>query len=239
MNPARADIARSRSGASGTRKYNVTNIAIDTTGCGAAVWQVVRGFFPTVKRIDYSVPVKTMMVQKGQNVIRNRRVEFDAGWTDLAMALMSIHPQLTRGGGQITYVARRSAETGHGDLAWAFLHALSFEALDGPEAEQQGSMEIMDDEVDYQDAEDYGGDGIEQRGRRLDAVVSGGGARHGGVFVRRSGSRPGPARRAEPCGIVLERPVLRTAASADRFGARAQRHVAPRQRHPRQNQLAA
>ena len=45
-------------------------------------------------------------------------------------ALMSIHPQLTKGGSQLTYVARRSAETGHGDLAWALLHALFCEPMD-------------------------------------------------------------------------------------------------------------
>jgi hypothetical protein len=48
----------------------------------------------------------------------------------LAQALMSIHPQLTKGQKQLTYVARRSAATGHGDLGWALLHALSCEPLD-------------------------------------------------------------------------------------------------------------
>jgi hypothetical protein len=43
---------------------------------------------------------------------------------------MSIHPQLTKGQRQLTYVARRSAETGHGDLAWALLHAIYCEPID-------------------------------------------------------------------------------------------------------------
>jgi hypothetical protein len=221
-----------------TQKYNVTNIGIDTTGCGAAVWQVVRGFFPTAKRIDYSVNVKAMMVHKGKNVISNRRIEFDAGWTDLAMALMSIHPKLTRGGDQLTYVARRSAETGHGDLAWALLHALSFEALDGLDNQTQGSMEIMDDEAFHQDFDDYGSDSLEQRRGGTDAVarrVQG----HRGVYVRGSGSRHGPPRRAEPSRMLVERPVLRTTCAAARPGPRAEHHVAPSQRHRRQGQLAA
>lgn len=113
-----------------TRKYRVTEIAIDGTGMGSAVHQLVKKWFPQARRIDYSPLVKTQMVLKAKNVFEKRRVEFDAGWKDLAAALMSIHPQLTKGGSQLTYVARRSAETGHGDLAWALLHALFCEPMD-------------------------------------------------------------------------------------------------------------
>lgn len=113
-----------------THKYRVTEIAIDGTGMGAAVHQLVVKFFPQARRIDYSPLVKTQMVLKAKNVFSRRRIEFDSGWTDLARALMSIHPQLTKGQKQITYVARRSAETGHGDLAWALLHAIYCEPMD-------------------------------------------------------------------------------------------------------------
>ncbi|HET6536732.1 MAG TPA: terminase family protein [Sphingopyxis sp.] len=111
-------------------RYNVTEIAIDGTGMGSAVFQLVVKFFPRARRINYSAHIKSEMVLKAKNVFTRGRIEFDAGWTDLAQALMSIHPQLTRGGGQMTYVARRSAATGHGDMAWALLHALSCEPLD-------------------------------------------------------------------------------------------------------------
>lgn len=113
-----------------TRKYRVTEIAIDGTGMGAAVHQLVLKFFPTARRIDYSPAIKGQMVLKAKNVFSRHRIEFDAGWKDMAAALMSIHPKLTKGGGQITYVARRSAETGHGDLAWALLHAIFCEPMD-------------------------------------------------------------------------------------------------------------
>lgn len=113
-----------------TRKYRVTEIAIDGTGMGTAVHQLVIKFFPQARRIDYSALVKTQMVLKAKNVFAKRRIEFDAGWRDLAAALMSIHPQLTKGQKQITYVARRSVETGHGDLAWALLHAIYCEPMD-------------------------------------------------------------------------------------------------------------
>lgn len=113
-----------------TRKYRVTEIAIDGTGMGSAVHQLVKKFFPRARRIDYSPLVKTQMVLKAKNVFAKRRIEFAAGWSDLAAALMSIHPQLTKGQKQLTYVARRSAETGHGDMAWALLHALYCEPMD-------------------------------------------------------------------------------------------------------------
>lgn len=127
-----------------TRKYRVTEIAIDGTGMGSAVCQLVRKWFPQVRRIDYSPVVKTQMVLKAKNVFEKRRVEFDAGWKDLAAALMSIHPQLTKGGSQLTYVARRSAETGHGDLAWALLHALFCEPMDATDGAgvRQSRVEI-------------------------------------------------------------------------------------------------
>ncbi|WP_184156898.1 terminase large subunit domain-containing protein [Sphingobium lignivorans] len=126
-----------------TKRYRVTEIAIDSTGMGTAVHQLVVKFFPMARRIDYSPLVKTQMVLKAKNVFAKRRIEFDAGWTDLAAALMSIHPQLTKGQKQLTYVARRSEATGHGDLAWALLHALYCEPMDGSAPRGQGRMEIL------------------------------------------------------------------------------------------------
>lgn len=117
-------------------KYHVTEIAIDTTGIGDAVYKLVKLFHPQARKIDYSPVVKGQMVLKAQNVFRNDRIQFDAGtMQDLAAALMSIHPQTTRGGQFVTYVARRTAETGHGDLAWALLHALYCEPLENTSGE--------------------------------------------------------------------------------------------------------
>lgn len=113
------------------RKYNVTEIAIDTTGMGQGVYQIVQTFHPTVRRIDYSPVVKGLMVMKAQNVFARNRIELDQGtMQDLLAALGSIRPQSTKSGKTVTYVARRSAETGHGDLAWALLHALYCEPLE-------------------------------------------------------------------------------------------------------------
>ena len=111
-------------------RYRVTDIAIDTTGHGLAVWELVHNWFPNARKIEYSVASKTALVVKGQNVFRNQRIEFDAGWTDLMQALMAIRPALTGSKKGVTYVAKRNGEIGHADVAWALLNALSNEPLD-------------------------------------------------------------------------------------------------------------
>ncbi|MCY1672103.1 terminase family protein [Novosphingobium sp. SL115] len=117
-------------------RYHVTDISIDTTGHGQAVLELVRNWFPMVRKIEYSVASKTALVIKAQHVFRAGRIEFDAGWTDLMQALMAIRPQLTASQKGVTYVARRNGEIGHADIAWALLNALSNEPLDAGTASQ-------------------------------------------------------------------------------------------------------
>lgn len=114
-----------------THRYNVTYIGIDTTGMGIGVFPLVRQFFPSATPIQYSAEIKTRMVLKAQNIISKGRLEFDAGWTDIAQSFMSIRKTLTTSGRQITYEATRSNETGHADLAWACMHALDNEPFEG------------------------------------------------------------------------------------------------------------
>ncbi|MFW2446008.1 MAG: terminase large subunit domain-containing protein [Qipengyuania pacifica] len=111
-------------------RYNVTDISIDTTGHGRAVFELVKKWFPTVRAIEYSVAVKTALVIKGQNLFRAGRVEFDKGWVDVAQAFMAIRPTLTGSGKNVTYTASRNGQIGHADIAWAILHAFSNEPLD-------------------------------------------------------------------------------------------------------------
>jgi uncharacterized protein YjcR len=125
-----------------TQRYNVTYIAIDTTGIGQGVYQHVKQFFPAVVALNYSPEVKGRLVLKGLSVIGKGRLEFDAGWTDLAQAFMAIRKTTTASGRQITYTAGYSQETGHADLAWACLHALGNEPLEGTTAGNSGFMEI-------------------------------------------------------------------------------------------------
>ena len=125
-----------------TQRYWVTYIGIDTTGMGSGVAQLVKQFFPGVTTFSYSPEVKTRLILKAYDVIKNGRLEFDAGWTDMAAALMAIRKTVTASGRQFTYTAGRNEETGHADLAWALFHALHNEPLEGQTAANTGFMEI-------------------------------------------------------------------------------------------------
>ncbi|MDP3637103.1 MAG: oxidoreductase, partial [Azonexus sp.] len=126
-----------------TECYNVTYIGIDMTGLGQGVYQLVKDFFPAVTGFQYSPDVKTRLVLKSMDVIGKGRLEFDAGWNDLAASFMAIKKTTTPSGRQITFQAGRSAETSHADLAWACMHALANEPLEGRTANNQSSMEIF------------------------------------------------------------------------------------------------
>lgn len=128
------------------RRYHVTDIAIDTTGHGLAVWELVSRWFPAARRIEYSVSSKTALVIKGQNVFRAGRIEFDAGWTDVMQAFMAIRPALTGSQRGVTYIARRDGQVGHADVAWAILNALSNEPLDAgtEDGAGVGSVKFLD-----------------------------------------------------------------------------------------------
>ncbi|WP_186148320.1 terminase large subunit domain-containing protein [Burkholderia gladioli] len=125
-----------------TERYNVAYMAIDTTGIGQGVYQLVIQFFPMAVPINYSPEVKTRLVLKGQSVIGKGRLEFDAGRTDITAAFLAIKKTLTPSGRQVTYHAGRSNDIGHADLAWACLHALGNEPLEGMTANNTSFMEI-------------------------------------------------------------------------------------------------
>jgi len=122
--------------------YRVTYIGIDTTGIGQGVYQLVRQFFPAAQAFQYSVDVKVRLVLKAMDVIRNGRLEFDAGSTDIAAAFMAIKKTTTASGRQVTFEAGRSEQTSHADLAWACMHALANEPLEGATQTNSGFMEF-------------------------------------------------------------------------------------------------
>jgi hypothetical protein len=64
------------------------------------------------------------LVLKAQDTIQGSRIEWDAGWSDIAQAFLTIK-RGTTGSGQVTYSASRTDATGHADIAWAIMHALS------------------------------------------------------------------------------------------------------------------
>lgn len=125
-----------------TESYNVTYIGIDVTGIGQGVYQLVKQFYPTARAFQYSPEVKVRLVLKAYDVISKGRMEFDAGATDLAAAFMAIKKTTTQSGRQFTFEAGRSTETSHADLAWATMHALFNEPLEGHTGSNTGFMEI-------------------------------------------------------------------------------------------------
>lgn len=125
-----------------TLRYHVKYIGIDTTGMGIGVFPIVKQFFPGVTAINYSAEVKVRMVLKAKDVISKGRLEFDAGATDLSAAFMAIRKTITASGRQVTFDAGRTAETGHADLAWACMHALDHEPIEGISESTTSFMEI-------------------------------------------------------------------------------------------------
>ncbi|WP_442905505.1 phage terminase large subunit family protein [Halomonas sp. BC04] len=127
-------------------KYRIEHIGIDTTGLGGAVAEYVEKWFPTVVRYRYTPELKGMMVMQAQQIMRKGRLEFDAGWSDLMQSFMAIKRELTDSGRQFTYKSGRNKQTGHADLAWATMHALHKEPIEGPAEAGTGQsmMEIFE-----------------------------------------------------------------------------------------------
>ena len=74
--------------------------------------------------INYSIEVKTRMAMRAKELFERRKLHFDAGYIDIVKAFIAIKKQVTNGGGRMTFVSKRSAETGHSDVAWAIMHAI-------------------------------------------------------------------------------------------------------------------
>jgi uncharacterized protein YjcR len=124
-------------------RYNVTDIGIDTTGAGKAVWEIVKRKFPLARKIEYSVSSKTALVIKGQTLFRQGRIQYDRSWADVTGSLMAIRPALTGSQKGVTYKSGRGGGIGHADIAWALLNALSNEPLDVAAPGQRGARVVI------------------------------------------------------------------------------------------------
>jgi hypothetical protein len=111
-----------------TERFNVQHIGIDITGVGYGVFDLVRDFYAKATPIHYSLETKNTLVLKAQDTIQGSRIEWDAGWTDIAQAFLTIKRGTTTSG-QVTYSASRTDATGHADIAWSIMHALFNEPL--------------------------------------------------------------------------------------------------------------
>ncbi|WGE76357.1 terminase large subunit domain-containing protein [Actinobacillus equuli] len=126
-------------------RYNVTKISIDNTGLGVGVSEIVCKHRPDAQLLQYSAELKSKMVLKGLDVINKGRFKFDSlHATEVGASFMAIKKQLTNSQKQITYVADRSEEASHADLAWACLQVLLNESFDGTLSDNTGTMEFYD-----------------------------------------------------------------------------------------------
>ncbi|WP_422402800.1 terminase large subunit domain-containing protein [Pseudomonas sp. GZD-209] len=200
-----------------TERFNVQHIGIDTTGVGYGVYDLVKDFYPRVMQIHYSLETKTRLVLKAQDVIQAGRIEWDAGWTDIAQAFLTIKRGTTNGG-QITFSASRTEATGHADIAWSIMHALYNEPLN---TNKRRKSRYLTSESNAQSTQ-------KQKGSAAGAVATA----HQNVHLRGAGAGPQRQHRRVPGRIPQRRRRdLQAAGVPGRPGQAVARQRAPR-RHP-------
>lgn len=207
-----------------TERFNVQHIGIDTTGIGYGVFDLVRDFYPRATAIHYSLETKNALVLKAQDTIQGSRIEWDAGWTDIAQAFLTIKRGTTTSG-QVTYSASRTDATGHADVAWAVMHALQNEPLN----------------TNKQRRSRYALSGSNSNGPAKKAAATQSTTRaHASVFVRGTGTGTHREHRAIPRHIRQSgRAPVHAASVAPRSGQAATRQRTSRRHSRIQTQLAA
>lgn len=218
------------------KRYNCTYLGVDAGGVGAGVYQClqregVRG----LAKIEYSLESKATMVMKAQHSFARQRIEFDGGWIDVQSSFLSIKKALTGSGRAITFKASRSEDIGHADLAWAVMHILINEPLDG-KARPKTRVEIIDGEEEGTADVARGGSGGLAWGDHRQREWAG--AEFAELRLRRSRAGAQPARDHRHAGMPAQRALVRAAYSRRRPGARVSRIAAPQLRHLSQAQPA-
>lgn len=130
-----------------TTRYNVEKIAIDASGIGQGVYELVQKFYRNAIKITYTLEVKSRLVLQAMQIINRRSIEWDAGAKEIVSAFLTIKKTITPSGGHTTFKASRTEATGHADLAWAIMHAFEGEgmaAIDGDDTDlAKSTMEIF------------------------------------------------------------------------------------------------
>lgn len=121
-----------------TKQYRYDYAEVDATGPGLYIPDFIRPFIPNVRSIQYNTVYKTIMVQKALSVIDANRFEYDENDDNLPLAFMTIYQKATSDG-RITYSSRRAKDVGHGDEAWACMHAMMCEPLN---PDSMGAMRV-------------------------------------------------------------------------------------------------
>ncbi len=113
--------------------YHYDYCEIDATGPGLFIPAFVEHYISNTVSVQYN-PVRIgTMVQKAQAVIQSRRFEYDENDSNLPLAFLTVYIKGTESG-VVTYKSRHSKQVGHGDEAWACMHAFMCEPLNPAEA---------------------------------------------------------------------------------------------------------
>lgn len=121
-----------------TQRYNVTEIAMDTSGIGWGAYERVQMFYPAVTALTYTPQFKERMVAKMLDVINSNRIQFSQDSQDILYSFMAIGRTAT-GSGKIVISAKRSASIGHADVAFAIMHAVYQEPSDYSKLNQKSA----------------------------------------------------------------------------------------------------
>jgi uncharacterized protein YjcR len=209
-----------------TERFNVQHIGIDVTGVGYGVFDLVRDFYAKATPIHYSLEAKNALVLKAQDTIQGSRIEWDAGWTDIAQAFLTIKRGTTNSG-QVTYSASRTDATGHADIAWAVMHALANEPLNTNKRRRSRYV--------------TSGNNAQSSTQKAPGQTTGTtAATDAGVYVRRTRTGAVGQHRRVPGRVPQRRRRdLQTAGVTSRLGQTVARQRAPRRNPEVQTQLAA
>ncbi|NDL64823.1 terminase large subunit domain-containing protein [Acerihabitans arboris] len=111
-------------------KYRMTYVGVDVTGIGRGVFERLQIAAPReVRDIHYSTETKNNLVMKMIDTVEADRIEWDAENKSIAASFLAIRRTSTASGNALTFVAERSAETGHADEFFAISHAVIHEPL--------------------------------------------------------------------------------------------------------------
>lgn len=110
------------------QRFNYHHFEIDATGPGLFIPSFLTDAIPHLSEVQYNPVRVAMMIQKGQSIILGKRFEYDENDNTLPLAFLTIYMQGTENG-LVKYASRRSAKVGHGDEAWACLHAFMCEPV--------------------------------------------------------------------------------------------------------------
>ncbi|WP_338642732.1 terminase large subunit domain-containing protein [Yersinia bercovieri] len=112
------------------QQYHFTYLGVDVTGIGQGVFENIQHFaIRQAVAIRYGVETKNRLVMKAADVVESKRIEWDKDRTEIPASFMAIRHTTTASGNAMTFVADRSAETGHAEAFFAIAHALDNEPL--------------------------------------------------------------------------------------------------------------